>query len=89
LTISSRGRQDSLRSAAGNSMPQGEPPKIDGKVFQVVLSFPMRWKAYSPKSEQFRHGTKGRWQQMNEYGGWDNAPGAGRHFPFKEWEEMA
>jgi hypothetical protein len=57
----------------------GEPPKEDGKVVYGHTWKPYRWKAYSPKSEQFRHGFKGRWQAMNEYSGWDNAP------PPNEW----
>lgn len=59
----------------------GEPPK-DGEIYQAWLSVPVRWKAYSPKSEQFRHGIKGRWQQMNEFGGWENADHCGRHWGF-------
>lgn len=51
----------------------GEPPKRDGEVVYGHTWQPYRWKAYSPKSQQFRHGIKGRWQAMNEYGGWDNA----------------
>lgn len=51
----------------------GEPPKIDGHVVYGHTWQPYRWKAYSPKSEQARRGIKGRWQAMNEYGGWDNA----------------
>lgn len=52
----------------------GEPPKEDGVVVYGFTWQPYRWKAYSPKSEQFRRGIKGRWQAMGEYGGWDNAP---------------
>ncbi len=52
----------------------GEPPKQEGAVVYGHTWKPYRWKAYSPKSEQFRHGLKGRWQAMNEYAGWDNAP---------------
>ncbi len=51
----------------------GEPPK-DGSTFYGHVWMPFRWKAYKPSSEQFRRmGLKGRWQAMNEYGGWDNA----------------
>ena len=52
----------------------GEPPKEDGAVVYGHTWSPYRWKAYSTKSEQFRRGIKGRWQRMNEYAGWDNAP---------------
>ena len=48
------------------------PPKT-GAIFYGHTWSPYRWKAYSPKSEQFRRGLKGRWQAMNEHGGWDNA----------------
>ncbi|WP_288927247.1 hypothetical protein [uncultured Maritimibacter sp.] len=33
--------------------------------------YPVRWKAYKPGYTGPR---KGRWQRMNEYGGWDNLP---------------
>ncbi len=62
----------------------GEPPR-DGEVYQAVYCVPVRWKAYSPKSEQFRKGIKGRWQQMTEYGGWENSPGGRQAMPFTEW----
>jgi hypothetical protein len=62
----------------------GEPPR-DGEVYQAVYCVPVRWKAYSPKSEQFRMGIKGRWQQMTEYGGWENSPGGRQAMPFTEW----
>lgn len=51
----------------------GEPPKVEGAVVYGHTWMPYRWKAYPPKSQQFQSGQKGRWQAMNEYGGWDNA----------------
>ncbi len=51
----------------------GEPPKEDGAIVYGHSWGPYRWKAYSPKSEQARHGIKGRWQVMNDFGGWENA----------------
>lgn len=54
-------------------------PPTDGSVVYGHTWQPYRWKSYSQKSEQFRHGIKGRWQAMNEYGGWENAP------PPDEW----
>jgi hypothetical protein len=59
----------------------GEPWKLfktapkDGRQFYVRESYliPFKWKPYKPNSQQFKRGIKGRWQQMNEYGGWDNA----------------
>ena len=38
----------------------------------AITFYPVRWKPYSPKSQQFKRGCKGRWQKMNEYAGWDN-----------------
>lgn len=65
---------------------RGEPPK-DGRAYNTVMQVPVRWKAYKPTSQQARHGIPGRWQQMNEFGGWENAGGAGRHFPFAGYFE--
>lgn len=48
-------------------------PPMDGTEFYGISVQPYRWHPYSPKSEQFRRGLKGRWQAMGEYGGWDNA----------------
>lgn len=41
---------------------------------EVTIRFEkvLRYHFYRPNSQQFRKGIKGRWQQMNEYGGWDN-----------------
>ena len=55
---------------------QTDPPQ-DGSTFYARYLTPMRWKPYSPKSQEFKRGIKGRWQMMNEYGGWDNT----RHLP--------
>jgi hypothetical protein len=63
---------DRLRSQI--AWTPGEPPKEEGVIVYGHTWRPYRWKAYSPKSEQFRHGIKGRWQALNEYAGWDNAP---------------
>lgn len=65
---------------------EGEPPK-DGREFAAVMRVPVRWKAYKPSSQQFKAGIKGRWQMMNEYGGWDNADHAGRHWGFAGYFE--
>lgn len=45
------------------------PAKTEGYAFSFS---PVKWKPYKPNSEQFRKGRKGRWQEMNEYGGWHN-----------------
>lgn len=57
----------------------GEPPK-DGSPFYARFLTPMRWKPYKPNSEQFRSGTRGRWQAMNDYGGWENT-----EYPPTDW----
>lgn len=64
----------------------GEPPK-DGADYLAVIIVPVRWKPYKPTSEQARHGIAGRWQQMNEFGGWENLPGGGRHWPFAGYQK--
>jgi len=51
--------------------PSDTAPK-DGSPFYARFLTPMRFKLYSPKSQEFKRGPKGRWQAMNEYGGWDN-----------------
>jgi hypothetical protein len=50
----------------------GTPPQ-DGSTFYGHWWSPCRWMAYKPNSEQARRGVKGRWQTMNEFGGWVNA----------------
>lgn len=45
------------------------PERTSGYAFTF---YPVRWKPYSPKSQQFKSGRKGRWQKMNEYAGWEN-----------------
>lgn len=52
----------------------GGPPQ-DGTSFIAIIRQPMRWRAYKPNSQQARRGIKGRWQALNEYGGWDNVLG--------------
>lgn len=56
----------------GVELPPCPPAPRDGTIFYVLHRFPMRWTAYKPSSEQARRGVKGRWQRMNEYGGWEN-----------------
>jgi hypothetical protein len=45
---------------------------LDGTTFYARFQAPFRWLPYSPKSQQFKSGIKGRWQMMNDYGGWEN-----------------
>jgi len=56
----------------------GEPP-CEPRIIYGHSWGPYRWHPYSPKSEQYRAGVKGRWQRMNEFAGWENA------FPPNEW----
>ncbi|WP_128090512.1 hypothetical protein [Ensifer sp. 1H6] len=55
----------------GTTWRKGDMPE-DGSVIFVRVVRPYRFKIYKSNSEEFRHGKKGRWQQMNEFGGWDN-----------------
>lgn len=44
----------------------------DGTPIYIQTVQPYRFMPYKPNSQQFKRGEKGRWQMMNEYGGWDN-----------------
>lgn len=50
-----------------------EPPTDGTRVFMRTIQL-LRFQPYKPASQQFKAGIKGRWQQMNEYGAWDNCP---------------
>lgn len=39
---------------------------------EVQVTSTYRWHPYKPLSNEFKRGTRGRWQQPNEYGGWFN-----------------
>lgn len=67
---------------------EGEPPK-NGAIHAAVFQVPVRWQRYKPSAPQVQRGTPGRWQMMNEYGGWENAPGAGRQWAFAGYFEDA
>lgn len=60
-----------------------DKPPEDGTAIQMRTIQLLRFKPYKPTSQQARAGLKGRWQQMNEYGGWDNCP----HPLGCEWQE--
>lgn len=45
-----------------------EPAVKEGYAVDV---YPVRWKPYKPDGQR-QMKAKGRWQRMNEYGGWEN-----------------
>lgn len=47
-----------------------EAPK--DRVIVATIRVPVRWHPYKPNSQEVRRGKFGRWQAMNEFGGWDN-----------------
>ena len=40
----------------------------------ALTAHPVRFKLYKPEGVRQMKGKKGRWQSMNEYGGWENLP---------------
>jgi hypothetical protein len=48
-----------------------DPPKDGTVIYRRVISV-YRFQPYKLNSQQAKRGQKGRWQEMNEYGGWDN-----------------
>lgn len=48
-----------------------EPPKDGTVIYRRVVSV-YRYKPYAKSSQQFKRGEAGRWQEMNQYGGWEN-----------------
>jgi hypothetical protein len=59
-----------------------EAPK--DRVIYAVIRIPVRWHPYKPNSQEVKRGKMGRWQKMNEFGGWENL------YPDKapdDWEE--
>lgn len=67
-----------MLAAAAPPAPSGwrsmESAPKDGTPFYARHQSPFRFQPYKANSEQARRGIKGRWQTMNEYGGWDNCP---------------
>jgi hypothetical protein len=49
-----------------------ETKHTPGEIITVNVPHTFRWHPYKPASEQYRRGKRGRWQEANEYGGWDN-----------------
>lgn len=52
---------------------RNEEPPTDGTVIYGVSYGPYKYKHYKPNSQERKRGKLGRWQAMNEYGGWNNA----------------
>lgn len=74
---------DAEGAVVGQIVWRVDAPPQDGSVFYGHWWSPTRWLAYKPSSEQARRGIKGRWQTMNEFGGWENAT------PPNEWATQA
>lgn len=53
----------------------------DGTPFYARHQSPYRYQPYKPGAPQLRVGKKGRWQSMNDYGGWENC-----EEPFGDWK---
>ena len=53
---------------------------IEGR---VIDTRPYRWKSYSPQARRQMH-KAGRWQRMNDYGGWENCDPPQDWLPIKE-----
>lgn len=75
---------EAVHQEIGNGawQPQHTMPR-DGTAFYARHQSPFRFQPYKPTSEQARRGIKGRWQTMNEFGGWDNC-----HEPVGPWKTM-
>ena len=53
---------------ATNGMPLNPKKPLEGYAFEMR---PVRWKPYKPQGAK-QTGRPGRWQELNEYGGWEN-----------------
>lgn len=51
-----------------------DAPPLDGTVIYRRVIQPYRFQPYKANSQQAKRGEKGRWQMMNEHGGWENCP---------------
>lgn len=57
------------------------PPKDKDFYMRCEHIMPCRWKTYKPQARKQGY-PEGRWQVMNEYGGWDNYDGE-----IDEWKD--
>lgn len=60
------------RLASGQGRYPAKDCPRDGTAVMVTYETIMRYQPYKSRSQQARMGIKGRWQEMNEYGGWEN-----------------
>lgn len=51
-----------------------DTPPMDGTIIYRRIIGTYRFQPYKKASQQYKSGIKGRWQEMNEYGGWENCP---------------
>lgn len=67
--------REALEALAGDilrvSQDAGDPNKPAVEEGYALDFYPVRWKRYKPQGAR-QMGRLGRWQRMNEYGGWDN-----------------
>lgn len=61
--------------------PLKDAPQDGTPIYIRTVSI-FRFKPYKPNSQQAKRGEKGRWQQMNEYGGWENSHPLGNEWSF-------
>lgn len=66
-------RAEAERDAAVGDWRTDNPPQDGTPIYRRVIQ-PYRFLPYKPNSSQAKRGEKGRWQMMNEYGGWENCP---------------
>ena len=73
--------EQNRRASAGVEWQPIETAPKDGTPFYARHQSPYRYQPYKPGAPQLRVGKKGRWQSMNDYGGWENC-----EEPFGDWK---
>lgn len=61
------GKPRTCEGCGGGDVLKDAPKDGRGGLF-AVIKLPLKWKPYSPKSQEFKRGIKGRWQIWNGYG---------------------